>query len=716
MEDDEQQPRGTKRCAPEKEEACEKDDDTSQDTTRPVKRRRRSYGVRENRRNLTRNEDGTFTCAFPGCGKIFTTTNHFGNHYGYHLPRIPCMLVGCERSFTDSCYHRPHVRRHAEGKCAFEPDDDEGFKCRLCYAMFDDMVTAAQHCLKEHTFGRVVRTPSGIFRRPYGAKTVTTDDATTRADVSAALTAPKQFCRKDSTDGRIHCTFPGCSAHFAERCGWSEHFGVHLPPVSCMLVGCSAVFTNNQAHRAHLRAHVAGKHTFEAKDDNSFECRKCNERFSDLVATAKHCLGHTKHRKRKEDINTHTTEVPPPAEPPRVAEVKQNVRNTADEKWKNEDDEEIELRKLSDIVGHPGYYVSQCGGIYYRLKHGYRKMKEQSVNGYRHVTIRAKGCNKTHNFRVHRLVASAWLTNEMDLPIVNHKDGNRSNNQVTNLEWVTYKGNWQHARETGLWKPKNNGRCVAIVDATSGNLVGSYSNILEATKATDVSEARLRRALKLNVETLENYRVNYTDIAKPASCDEEWRTVENDSVSADLGYQVSNTGRVRNRRGNELKPRKGSGGHLSVYLSMGKRNATVGLQVSRLVAAAFVPNPDPDNLLCVDHIDTDTNNNYSSNLRWVTQRQNLLNPLSLKKHFRPVDQLDEDGKVLRTFESVLQAAQFITTSLSGRRTDNVRTSISKCLTGNLQSCYGHRWRRAVQTNASSSDETMLATLNSSNTG
>ena len=68
---------------------------------------------------------------------------------------------------------------------------------------------------------------------------------------------------------------------------------------------------------------------------------------------------------------------------------------------------------------------------------------------------------KTHFYRMHRLVAMAFIPNPDNLPEVNHIDGNKLNNCVTNLEWVTGKKNIQLAWETGLiygLKGEKNGR------------------------------------------------------------------------------------------------------------------------------------------------------------------------------------------------------------------------------------------------------------------
>ena len=109
-------------------------------------------------------------------------------------------------------------------------------------------------------------------------------------------------------------------------------------------------------------------------------------------------------------------------------------------------------------------------------------------------------------------------------------------------------------------------------------------------------------------------------------------------------YQVSNMGRVKslgrwsNRQKNGvsfpyfikekiLKNRKIKGGYYIVGLC--KDKISKDYRVSRLVAEAFIPNP--DNKLFVDHIDTNPLNNLSNNLRWVTQKENMNNPLTLVK-------------------------------------------------------------------------------------
>lgn len=64
-------------------------------------------------------------------------------------------------------------------------------------------------------------------------------------------------------------------------------------------------------------------------------------------------------------------------------------------------------------------------------------------NGYHRVTLRDNG--RKQQFYVHRLVAEHFLQNPLNKPCVNHKDGNKGNNKIQNLEWCTYAENMTHA-------------------------------------------------------------------------------------------------------------------------------------------------------------------------------------------------------------------------------------------------------------------------------
>lgn len=102
------------------------------------------------------------------------------------------------------------------------------------------------------------------------------------------------------------------------------------------------------------------------------------------------------------------------------------------------------------INGYPNYKIDRKGNIYNKKN---QKMRFYvSHNGYLNATLYRDGVNK--KFRVHRLVAEHFLNPDESRRFVNHKDGNKLNNSVENLEWCTSRENTEHAIKTGLIKPK----------------------------------------------------------------------------------------------------------------------------------------------------------------------------------------------------------------------------------------------------------------------
>ena len=105
-----------------------------------------------------------------------------------------------------------------------------------------------------------------------------------------------------------------------------------------------------------------------------------------------------------------------------------------------------------DVVGYEGLYmVSNMG----RIKSFYgigEKLLTPSVNkgGYMYVVL--TNINKVRkSLKVHTLVAQAFLPNPENKPVVHHRDSNRANNRVDNLEWVTHRENTAYAVQNGSY-------------------------------------------------------------------------------------------------------------------------------------------------------------------------------------------------------------------------------------------------------------------------
>ena len=114
-----------------------------------------------------------------------------------------------------------------------------------------------------------------------------------------------------------------------------------------------------------------------------------------------------------------------------------------------------------DVKGYEGFYqVSNTGKVRSLDKEVFNKLtgrmnfrkgierKQQFYGGYFNVRLIVDGFGK--KFTVHRLVAEAFVDNPNNYNVVNHLDGVKTNNNYTNLEWTTVKGNVIHAWENGL--------------------------------------------------------------------------------------------------------------------------------------------------------------------------------------------------------------------------------------------------------------------------
>lgn len=104
-----------------------------------------------------------------------------------------------------------------------------------------------------------------------------------------------------------------------------------------------------------------------------------------------------------------------------------------------------------EIAGAKGFIeVSNEGRVRSLLRGTPRILKTQVDNkGYHRIRVTIEQIKMS--YRVHREVAKAFIDNPSNLPQVNHIDGNKDNNRVSNLEWVTNKENADHAIKNGLW-------------------------------------------------------------------------------------------------------------------------------------------------------------------------------------------------------------------------------------------------------------------------
>lgn len=125
---------------------------------------------------------------------------------------------------------------------------------------------------------------------------------------------------------------------------------------------------------------------------------------------------------------------------------------------------------LDKIVNHPSGKFA--------VKKGKMLKPEKHTLGYKRVLLINQEGKRCHQL-IHRLVAQAYIANPLNLPYVNHIDGNKANNHVSNLEWCTSSENNKHALRIGLRTGRKHGCFCKFKDKTfeSVNAAMRYFNL-----------------------------------------------------------------------------------------------------------------------------------------------------------------------------------------------------------------------------------------------
>ena len=248
------------------------------------------------------------------------------------------------------------------------------------------------------------------------------------------------------------------------------------------------------------------------------------------------------------------------------------------------------------LKNYTNYAVDENGNVKNLIT---KKILAGSIgeNGYKYYRLRDN--NQPVLVYAHRLVAETFLDNINNLPVVNHKDGNKLNNNINNLEWTNYAENAQHAYN---------------------------NNLIAGRRETEKYEA-----------DLEN---------------EYWLPVPN------THYSVSNMGRTRNDKTLVILKPSLTSGYYKVRLS--NNGVVTDISVHNLVYTVFNNLLTIPKGYVVNHKDANKLNNCLTNLELITLSENVNKAYYETKtnsSCKAVNQYNLNGEYIATYPSTKEAAR-----------------------------------------------------------
>ena len=144
----------------------------------------------------------------------------------------------------------------------------------------------------------------------------------------------------------------------------------------------------------------------------------------------------------------------------------------------------------------PNYLISNQGDVKNKRTE-YIKKPGVEKRGYVVFSMEKEG--KLYLRTQHIMLARTFIPNPLNKPYVNHKDGNKQNNSIDNLEWVTARENFLHARRTGLHKSDGDKRTAQYT--LDGKLVAIYKSASEAARRLGIRRANISGVARGNTKS-----------------------------------------------------------------------------------------------------------------------------------------------------------------------------------------------------------------------
>ena len=297
-------------------------------------------------------------------------------------------------------------------------------------------------------------------------------------------------------------------------------------------------------------------------------------------------------------------------------------------------------------------------------------------------------------WKVHRVVKITFdgLPPNAEAWQVHHLDGDRSNNRLDNLEYVTHRENVCHSYSNPLRATSGPAQSKMVFWRPVGST--SWESSPSATLAAQqlgMSQSTVSRCCA-NKSLAKGYEFKFQDPYESNLPGEEWRPMLDPMSGMPVpGRMVSSLGRIASKRGVKSRGYWTSAGYYATKYFMTSKRQSV--YVHRLVACAFLGPPPSAHQLLVNHKDLNKGNNEVENLEWASCRENQIHFFASAtrqspSHVKPV--------MSRRYASLDTWAWHPCAARAASKLGLHGSSISKCARGILRKTGGYEFRFAFK--------------------
>jgi hypothetical protein len=319
------------------------------------------------------------------------------------------------------------------------------------------------------------------------------------------------------------------------------------------------------------------------------------------------------------------------------------------------------------------YEASSCGKIR-NIKT--KRLIKGSLDSDGYLVSSLSNCEgKFTNIKFHRIIAQTFIENPDNKPTINHKDKNKQNNDISNLEWNSHDEQSIHKNITNPLPPvtKTTKKIIMFNDniETLFNSLKDCCKYISENNLCDKDERYIHNQIFISIQNnkkIFNYFWKYSNDNINNEIWEDWNDIK-----------ISNYGRIKDKYGYIKTPKIPKNKNKYITFLFNKKT----YRLHRLVAELFIDNP--DNKLIVNHIDGNKHNNKSDNLEWVTSSENQLH--AYKYGLQPVKskikQIDiNTNNIIKIWDNMNEIKNELKLSKSG---------ISCCLSGKYKTSQGYKW-------------------------